>query len=91
MDNILLFFSLVKKKSSTSKRPTSPKKTATKPLRPAKRKSPKKSHDLLSPKDAEKSRDDPYDDPEQLYKASGYSISHKFILSDGLSVKMHHQ
>ncbi|CAB4014279.1 calcium-dependent kinase-like [Paramuricea clavata] len=57
-----------RKKSSTSKRPTSPKKTATKPLRPAKRKSPKKSQDLLSPKDAEKSRDDPFDDPEQLYK-----------------------
>jgi hypothetical protein len=59
----------MKKKSSTGKRPSTPKKTTTKPLRPAKRKSPKKTQNLLSPKDAEKSNDDPFDDPEELYKA----------------------
>ncbi|XP_028409769.1 uncharacterized protein LOC114532461 [Dendronephthya gigantea] len=60
----------LRKKSSTSKQATSGKKTTTKPLRPAQRKLPKskKSQGLLSPKDVEKSHDDPFDDPEQLYK-----------------------
>ena len=57
-----------RKKSSTGKRPSSPKKTMTKPLRPAKRKSPKKTQNLLSPKVAEKSNDDCFEDPEELYK-----------------------
>jgi hypothetical protein len=68
----------MKKKSSTTKRPTSPKKTTTKPLRPAKRKAPKKSQDLLSPKAAEKSHDDPFEDPEELYKASGCFFYYKY-------------
>lgn len=55
------------KKVSTSKIPSNAKKGGTKPLRPAKRKTPKKGQDTLSPKDAEK-RDDPFDDPEQLYQ-----------------------
>lgn len=64
------FFGIfIKKKSSTFKRPSSPKKAGTKPLRPATRKSRKKSQDLLSPIDAEK-HDDLFEDPELLYKAS---------------------
>ena len=74
-----LFFLLVKKKSSASKRPTSAKKALSKPLRPAKRKSPKKSQDLLSPKDAAKSQDDPFEDPEQLYKAINHIIFSSLI------------
>lgn len=73
----------VQKKSSTSKQPTSGKKTATKPLRPAQRKLPKakKSKDLLSPKDAGKSHDDPFDDPEQLYKVSNDNVNQIWIFA----------
>ena len=60
-------FYVFQKKHSNGKQPTGGKKGGGKPLRPAKRKTPKKGG--VSTKDVEKP-DDPFEDPELLYKVS---------------------